>query len=124
MSRILNPRQDKLHEAVVNLTRNKVESNVLLGPHQHANGDGEEIIAIEKILLADPGVQAEIAKLKLPEGTVVVADPWIYGEFCVTRRPTRRWISKLVVIADPGYIYVHIQARTASNKAPSTTTPA
>lgn len=63
----------------MNLTLSKVESNILLGPHKHANGDGEEIIAIEKVVLADPGVQAEIAKLKLPEGTVVVADPWIYG---------------------------------------------
>lgn len=46
----------------------------------HAPGDGEEIIKIEKIMLEDPGVQAEIAKLKLPEGAVVVSDPWIYGQ--------------------------------------------
>ncbi|RKU40465.1 hypothetical protein DL546_002320 [Coniochaeta pulveracea] len=70
---------DKLHEAIVNLTTGKVESNKLLGPFMHANGDGEEILAVEKILLADPDVQAEIAKLQLPEGTVVVSDPWIYG---------------------------------------------
>ncbi len=50
-----------------------------LGPYVHANGDGEEIVAIEKAALADAGVQAEIAKLKLPEGSVVVSDPWIYG---------------------------------------------
>ncbi|KAH8895903.1 hypothetical protein GQ53DRAFT_743858 [Thozetella sp. PMI_491] len=68
-----------LHEAVVNLTQSKVESNVKLGPFMHANGDGEEIIAVEKALLEHPDVQAEIAKLKLPEGTVLVADPWIYG---------------------------------------------
>jgi len=30
--------------------------------------------------LEDPGVKAEIAKLKLPEGTVVISDPWIYGK--------------------------------------------
>ncbi|KUI59977.1 Copper amine oxidase 1 [Cytospora mali] len=70
---------DKLHEAVVNLTSNKVESNVRLGPFIHAPGDGEEIIALETAMLADPGVQAEIEKLKLPEGSVVVSDPWIYG---------------------------------------------
>jgi primary-amine oxidase len=58
---------------------NKVEANVKLGPFTHANGDGEEIMAVEKALLEHPDVQAEIAKLKLPEGTVVVADPWIYG---------------------------------------------
>lgn len=68
-----------MHEAVVNLTQQKVESNVRLGPYLHANGDGEEIIAIEKAILADPEVQAEIAKLKLPDGSVVTSDPWIYG---------------------------------------------
>lgn len=71
--------QDKLHEAVVNLTTNTVESNVRQGPFVHAPGDGEEIIKIEKTMLEDPGVKAEIAKLKLPEGAVVVSDPWIYG---------------------------------------------
>lgn len=72
--------KDKLHEAVVNLSHSKVESNVRLGPNIHANGDGEEIVAIEKALLQDPAVQAELAKLKLPEGSVVVYDPWIYGK--------------------------------------------
>lgn len=62
------------------MTKNKVESNARLGPFIHAPGDGEEIIAIEKSMLEDEGVKAAIAKLKLPEGAVVVADPWIYGE--------------------------------------------
>ena len=57
-----------------------MESNVKLGPFIHANGDGEEIVAVEKALLAHPDVQAEIAKLKLPEGTEIVSDPWIYGK--------------------------------------------
>ena len=35
---------------------------------------------IEKVALEDPKVLAELEKLKLPEGTVVCADPWIYGE--------------------------------------------
>lgn len=56
-----------------------MERNVLLGPFVHANGDGDEIVAIEKVALADEKVQAEIAKLELPEGTVVISDPWIYG---------------------------------------------
>lgn len=64
----------------MNLTKGQVESNKLLGPFMHANGDGEEIIAVEKALLADPDVQAEIAKLQLPEGSVLIADPWIYGQ--------------------------------------------
>lgn len=56
--------------------------NVLLGPFVHANGDGEEIVAIEKVALADEGVKDAIAKLQLPEGTTVISDPWIYGTFC------------------------------------------
>ena len=35
---------------------------------------------VEKIVLEDEGVKAEIAKLQLPEGSVICADPWIYGE--------------------------------------------
>lgn len=77
---MLNWPQDKLHEAVVNLSTNKVESNVRLGPFIHAPGDGEEIVAIEKAMMEDEGVKAEIAKLQLPEGSVVVSDPWIYGK--------------------------------------------
>ena len=64
---------NKFHEATIDLTSRRVEHNVLLGPFVHANGDGDEIVAIEKIVLSDEGVQAEIAKLQLPEGTVVIS---------------------------------------------------
>ncbi|KAA8566226.1 hypothetical protein MFRU_019g01260 [Monilinia fructicola] len=70
---------DKLHEAIINLSTGEVESNVRLGPNIHSSIDGEEILAVEVAALADAGVKAEIAKLQLPEGTVVVCDPWIYG---------------------------------------------
>lgn len=63
----------------MSLSQGAVVSNKLLGPFIHAGGDGEEIMAVERALFADEGVRAEIAKLKLPEGTVVVSDPWIYG---------------------------------------------
>jgi len=56
-----------------------VESNLRLGPNIHSNADGNEIIMVEKIALEDEAVRAELAKLKLPEGTVVISDPWIYG---------------------------------------------
>ncbi|KAH7118977.1 copper amine oxidase [Dendryphion nanum] len=69
----------KFHEAIVDLTSRRVLHNALLGPFVHANGDGEEIVAIEKTVLEDESVKAEIAKLQLPEGTVVISDPWIYG---------------------------------------------
>lgn len=34
---------------------------------------------MERIALEHEEVKAEIAKLKLPEGAFVIADPWIYG---------------------------------------------
>jgi primary-amine oxidase len=51
-----------------------------LGPNVHSAADGDEIVLVEKIALEDEGVKAEIAKLKLPEGTVMISDPWIYGK--------------------------------------------
>ena len=47
----------------------------------HGPADGDEIMEVEKVALADEGVKAEIAKLQLPEGTVVISDPWPYGKF-------------------------------------------
>ncbi|KAF1983494.1 hypothetical protein K402DRAFT_338133 [Aulographum hederae CBS 113979] len=70
---------DKFHEAIVNLSTRQVERNVRLGANVHSNGDAEEIVEIERVARDDPQVQAAIAKLQLPEGTVVISDPWIYG---------------------------------------------
>jgi len=71
--------KDKFHEAIVDLTQQRVESNVRLGANQHGPGDYDEIVSVERIALEDPGVKAEIEKLQLPQGAVVCADPWIYG---------------------------------------------
>ena len=75
----ITPHQHKLHEAIVNLSQQRVESNVRLGPNVHGPGEWEEILTVEKIALEDERVKAEIAKLGLPEGTAVISDPWIYG---------------------------------------------
>ena len=71
--------QDKFHEAVVNLTKRRVESNVRLGSNTHGPGDWDEIQRVEKAALEDEGVKVELAKLGLPEGTAVISDPWTYG---------------------------------------------
>lgn len=52
-----------------------------LGVNLHGNVDYDEAQMVEKIALEDPAVLAEIKKLELPEGTVVCADPWIYGKY-------------------------------------------
>ena len=55
-------------------------SNLRLGQYVHGSADGEEIMKVERVALADEGVKAEIAKLQLPDGTVVISDPWPYGK--------------------------------------------
>jgi primary-amine oxidase len=79
--------QSKFHEAIVNITRSNIERHVLLGANIHAPGDGAEILEMEQIALADQGVQAEIKKLRLPVGAVVMCDPWIYGKLLSRRMP-------------------------------------
>lgn len=64
----------KLHEAVVDLSEQKVEYNLRLGPNIHANIDGETMLSAEKLALNDEGVKAALKKLQLPEGAVVVCD--------------------------------------------------
>lgn len=82
---------NKFHEAIANLSTQRVDYNVRLGPNLHAPGDGEEIIALERTALEDEGVKAEIAKLQLPEGASIVVDPWIYGRTsCNTDTGTER----------------------------------
>jgi len=82
---LIDNTQNRFHEAVVNLSRAYVETNVRLGPNNHASADATEIMKVEETVLEDAGVRAEIAKLKLPEGSVVVVDPWIYGRFASVR---------------------------------------
>ncbi|WPH00379.1 Copper amine oxidase 1 [Acrodontium crateriforme] len=72
-------RTNKFHEFVANLDNETIEYNVRLGDDFHAPIDGEEIFAMEALAMADEAVKAEIAKLKLAEGTTVIMDPWPYG---------------------------------------------
>ncbi|TGO73773.1 hypothetical protein BELL_0332g00030 [Botrytis elliptica] len=95
---------DKLHEAIVNLSAGQVESNVRLGPNVHSGADSEELVAVELIALEDEGVKAAIAKLQLPEGTVVVCDPWIYGSDGVNEglfTDDKRYFQCFLYIRDP-----------------------
>lgn len=83
-----------------------MESNVRLGPNEHGNGDYEEILMVEKNALEDEGVKAEIAKLQLPEGTIVCADPWIYGVLPFISEPCNANVFKALTVATmtKGYI--------------------
>ncbi|EWC46648.1 hypothetical protein DRE_04135 [Drechslerella stenobrocha 248] len=71
-------RTPELFECIVNLSAESIERKTKLEGF-HSCADGEEVLQIERACLDDAGVQAEIEKLKLPSGTIVLADPWIYG---------------------------------------------
>lgn len=46
---------------------------------QHAYVDAGKMKKSEKACMADPRVQAAIKAFQLPEGAVVVCDPWTYS---------------------------------------------
>lgn len=72
--------QARLYEAIVNLSDCAVEHNAVVGSQHHAPADADEIEAVEKAVLNDEQVRAELRKLQLPQDTQFVCDPWIYGE--------------------------------------------
>ena len=61
---------------IVNLSNGTVEQHLKVDACWHGPVDDEEAVLAEKICLEDPRVQAEIAKLKLPVGSVIMCDPW------------------------------------------------
>jgi primary-amine oxidase len=78
---------DKLFEAYILLEEGEgglvavLESNFRVKEGYHAHADGQEIVKVEEVVLQDEGVKAELAKLELPEGTVVISDPWTFGRY-------------------------------------------
>lgn len=67
------------YEAILNLSNKKVERQIEVPTGFHGPCDDDEILTAEKLTLEDSMVQAEIAKLQLPDGAVVVCDPWIWS---------------------------------------------
>jgi primary-amine oxidase len=78
-------------EAVVNLDRKCLERNIRVADGLHGAVDDGEVVLVEKIALEDPRVQAEIKKLELPAGSVVVCDPWIWGADSVEGSSKRQY---------------------------------
>lgn len=65
-------------ESIVDLTAESVERQNEVPAQFHGPIDEDEIITVEKVALEDARTKAEIEKLQLPEGAVVVCDPWIW----------------------------------------------
>lgn len=82
-------------EYTVSLTESALLSSNELSDDHHAGIDGEEMLAAEAALLADATFLKAIEELRLPEGSVVVADPWIFGS------DTRDSIERLIPYVAP-----------------------
>lgn len=66
-------------ELIINLATGTIERTTEVPTGFHGPGDDEEVLLAEKVALEDPRTKAEIEKLQLPPGAVVVCDPWIWG---------------------------------------------
>ena len=73
-----NSRPNEMVELTVDLTSGSViKKEYLVGKHPYI--DSAYMQAAEKACRADPRIEAEIRKLKLPEGAQVVVEPWAYA---------------------------------------------
>ncbi|KAH7150663.1 copper amine oxidase-like protein [Fusarium sp. MPI-SDFR-AT-0072] len=70
-----NPR---LHEAVVNLTKDQVVSNQMLGESLHGAAISDEVAEVVELVHKDPLFLQELEKHGLDE-SLVVCEPWMYG---------------------------------------------
>ncbi|KAF2662264.1 copper amine oxidase-like protein [Lophiostoma macrostomum CBS 122681] len=68
-----------LRTAWVNLTKGTVAKTEKLDPEFHGNVDFAEVVEVEQVVMQDPAVHAEIAKLELPDHLEVIPEPWGFG---------------------------------------------
>lgn len=70
---------DEFITTYVNLTTKTIVHSERMDPKYHGNVDFTEVGIVERMVLEDPTVQAEIAKLKLPDHLEAVAEAWGFG---------------------------------------------
>ncbi|KAF3397872.1 hypothetical protein F1880_005856 [Penicillium rolfsii] len=88
-----NSKPNEMVELTVDLTTGSViKKEHLVGKHPYI--DSAYMQAAEKACRADPRIEAEIQKLKLPDGAQVVVEPWAYatdGMNDMSERTTMCW---------------------------------
>jgi primary-amine oxidase len=73
-----NSKPNEMVELTIDLsTGSVIKKEHLKGKHPYI--DSAYMQAAEKACRADPRIEAEIQKLKLPEGAQVVVEPWAYA---------------------------------------------
>lgn len=81
-------------EDIVELSSGETVKSRNMGTACYPPATNIDMHRLEDIVMSDPLVQAEIARLKLPEGTVVQPEPWPYGTESATpeRRQYQVWM--------------------------------
>lgn len=74
-----DPAQDTFITTYINLTDDVVDRTERVGSDYHGNADFNEVCEVERLVLKDSSVVAEIEKLKLPDHLQVVAEGWGFG---------------------------------------------
>ncbi|RDW79092.1 Amine oxidase [Aspergillus mulundensis] len=70
---------DTLMTTWINLTTHAIARSEPADPTFHGNVDFDEVQQVEDMVMQDPTVLAEIAKLQLPDHLTVVAEAWGFG---------------------------------------------
>lgn len=81
-------------EDIIELSSGDVARSRDLGTTCYPPATNVDMHRLEDIVMSDPLVQAEIARLKLPDGAVVQPEPWPYGTESVTpeKRQYQVWM--------------------------------
>lgn len=79
MNSVTEVRQTRFFSALVNLSTSEVQETEHKGDGIHGNVDFDEVLEVEKAVMKCPEVQAEIARLMLPDHLEVIPEPWGFG---------------------------------------------
>lgn len=81
-------------EDILELASGETVKSRNLGVSTHPPATNMDMHRLEDIVMSDERVQAEIARLQLPEGAVVQPEPWPYGSDSVTpeKRQYQVWM--------------------------------
>lgn len=81
-------------EDIVELSSGSTVQSRNLGVATHPPATNMDMHRLEEVVMSDERVQAEIARLQLPEGAVVQPEPWPYGTESVTpeKRQYQVWM--------------------------------
>lgn len=69
---------------MISLTTGGLVYNKEMDRFVHGPADLDEVARIETIVQNDPDVQKELKKLNIPDISLVLIEPWIYGPLVIS----------------------------------------